>query len=551
MKRKRDLPFKGRRFKRLVRSGMKKSFSDCYDLVVYQIYPRSFKDSNADGVGDLCGIISKLDYIKSLGANAIWLCPIFKSPQCDNGYDISDYRDIDPLYGTMDDFDRLLAAAHEKGIKIIMDFVANHTSSEHEWFREARSSKENPYHGYYYWADRPLNDWRSEFGGSAWEYNEATGEYYLHSFAVGQPDVNWTNPKVREEYKAIVDFWVNKGVDGFRCDVLDHISKDFKKGLRRNGPHLHEYIREVFGRDHLENIYTVGEAETTTESILATCGQDRKELKSVFQFSHLAVGRRGKYTPVPHRMDEVKKILVRWQRFTQKHDLLYILLTDNHDRPWFLSRMANDRELRYESATNIAAAVFLLKGIPFVYEGQEIGCANSHYSDLASFNDVECLGYYKENEGKIPESELLERINFGSRDNSRRPFAWDETESHGFTEAKEPWLPYATRSKEINLSSDEKSEKSISRFYRALFALRGEREALRRGSFRQLKRFKRNCFVYVRENEKEKILVVCNFEKAQKISGLPEGKLLLSNARRQSGANGEYAAFECAVYELE
>ncbi|MBQ9369760.1 MAG: alpha-glucosidase [Clostridia bacterium] len=528
---------------------MKKEFSDCYDLVVYQIYPRSFLDSNGDGIGDLSGIISKLDYIRSIGANAIWLCPIFKSPQCDNGYDISDYRDIDPIYGTMTDFERLLAAAHSKGIKVIMDFVANHTSSEHEWFKRARTSREDPYHDYYYWADEPLTDWRAEFGGSTWEYNEPTGEYYLHSFAVGQPDVNWTNPKVREEYKAIVDFWVAKGVDGFRCDVLDHISKDFAKGLRRNGPHLHEYIREVFGRDHLTNIYTVGEAETTEESILATCGQDRRELKSVFQFSHLAVGRKGRYTPVPHKMDEVKDILVEWQRFTAAHDLLYILLTDNHDRPWFNSRMGDDRALRYESATCVATMVYLLKGIPFIYQGQEIGCANSHFTDISAFNDVECLGYYAEQKGRIPDDELLAEINFGSRDNSRRPFAWDGTASHGFSTAA-PWLPYASRSGEINLADDLNREKSVFRYYEALFALRGARHVLRHGEWTQVLPERENCFVFLREEGKERILVVCNCEKAQTLTELPKGKLLLSNHKRTAGANGEYAPYECAVYDL-
>lgn len=530
---------------------MKKEFSDCYDLVVYQIYPRSFKDGNGDGIGDLLGILSKLDYIKSLGANAIWLCPIFKSPQCDNGYDVADYRDIDPIYGTMADFDRLLAAAHEKGIKVIMDFVANHTSSEHEWFRRARTSREDPYHDYYYWAEKPLTDWKAEFGGSAWEYNEATKEYYLHSFAVGQPDVNWTNPKVREEYKSIVDFWVEKGVDGFRCDVLDHISKDFEKNIRRNGPHLHEYIREVFGRDHLTNIYTVGEAETTTESILATCGQDRRELKSVFQFSHLMVGRKGRYTPVPHRMDEVKKILVDWEKFTEKHELLYVLLTDNHDRPWFNSRTGNDGALRYESATNIATMIYLLKGIPFLYEGQEIGCANSHFSDLSYFDDVECLGYYREQKGLKPEEELLAEINFGSRDNSRRPFAWDGTANHGFTSAEKPWLPYASRSDEINLADDLAGEKSIWRYYRDLLILRREHDAFRHGELKVLKPRKRDCFLYLREGAGEIFLVVCNFERKQEINGLPEGTLLLSNSRRTAGVNGEYAPYECAVYEIK
>ena len=529
---------------------MKREFSDCYDLVVYQIYPKSFKDSNGDGIGDIPGIISKLDYIRSLGANAIWLCPVFRSPQCDNGYDISDYRDIDPLFGTMADMERLIDEAHQRGIRVIMDFVANHTSSEHEWFRRARSSREDPYHDYYYWADKPLNDWRSVFGGSAWEYNEATDEYYLHSFAIGQPDVNWNNPKVREEYKAIVDFWVEKGVDGFRCDVLDRISKDFEHNIEANGPHLHEYIREVFGRDHLAGLYTVGEAETTEESILATCGQDRRELKSVFQFSHFNVGRKGRYTPVPHTLDEVKEILVSWQEFTARHDLLYVLLTDNHDRPWFNSRVGNDREQRYESATTIATTVFLLRGIPFLYEGQEIGCANSHFDDLSAFDDVECLGYYRENKGLKSEETLLEEINFGSRDNTRRPFAWDGTPNHGFTSAT-PWLPYATRSDEINLSADLASDKSIWRYYRDLLDLRLGSMAIRHGTFRQILPEKAGCFIYLREWEEEKILVVCNFEKEQEIVGLPEGKLLLTNARRTAPVNGNYAAYECAVWTLK
>ena len=529
---------------------MNKSFSDWYDLVVYQIYPKSFKDVSGDGIGDIPGIISELDYIKDLGANAIWLCPVFKSPQCDNGYDISDYREIDPMYGTMADFDRLVAAAHERGIKVIMDFVANHTSSEHKWFREARSSRTNPYHDYYYWADKPLTEWRSVFGGSAWEYNEATDEYYLHSFAVGQPDVNWTNPRVREEYKAIVDFWVEKGVDGFRCDVLDRISKDFSAGIEQNGPHLHEYIHEVFGREHLANLYTVGEAETTEESILATCGQDRGELKSVFQFDHFNVGRKGRYTPAPHCLDEVKEILMQWQNFTAKHDLLYVLLTDNHDRPWFNSRVGNDRELRYESATTIATMVYLLKGIPFIYQGQEIGCANSVYSDLSAFNDVECLGYYREMKGKCSEEKLLEQINFGSRDNSRRPFAWDASPSHGFTDAPSPWLPYATRSGEINLADDLSRQKSVWRYYKALFALRRDYIALRRGDCTELTPSLKNAFAFLREYQGEKLLVVCNFEKAQRLSGMPEGKLLLSNQNRTAAANGEYMPYECAVFDL-
>ena len=340
-------------------------------------------------------------------------------------------------------------------------------------------------------------------------------------------------------------------MDGFRCDVLDRISKDFDRDIQSNGPHLHEYIREVFGREHLLGLYTVGEAETTEESILATCGQDRRELKSVFQFSHLNVGRKGRYTPVPHRLDEVKEILTEWQHFTAKHDLLYVLLTDNHDRPWFNSRMGNDRELRYESATLTATMVYLLKGIPFLYEGQEIGCANSHFTDISAFDDVECLGYYKEMKGKLSEETLLEEINFGSRDNTRRPFAWDASPTHGFTTAASPWLPYASRSNEINLASDLASDKSIWRYYRDLLTLRREHAAFRYGECAQLGPKMEDCFVYLREYEGERFLVVCNFERAQSIEGLPNGKLLLSNAHRTEGVNGEYKAYECAVYQLQ
>ena len=310
-------------------------------------------------------------------------------------------------------------------------------------------------------------------------------------------------------------------------------------------------IRELFGRDHLQNLFTVGEAETTEESIVATCGQDRNELKSVFQFSHLGVGRKGRYTPMPHCLDDVKKILVGWQTFTAKHDLLYVLLTDNHDKPWFNSRVGNDGDLRYESATTIAALVYLMKGIPFVYQGQEIGSANSHFDSLSAFDDVECLGYYKENQGKKSEEELLREINFGSRDNSRRPFPWDATPTRGFTDAFSPWLPFASRSDEINLQSDLDGEKSVFKFYRDLFALRREHEALRRGEFKQLCPRKKNCCVYLREYEGERILVVCNFEKAQRFVGLPHGRLLLSNHRRTLGTNGEYAPYECAIYALE
>ena len=306
-------------------------------------------------------------YLSDLGINAIWLSPCYKSPNHDNGYDISDYRDIMDEFGTLADWERLIAEAHRRGIKLIIDLVANHTSDEHYWFREARKSRDNPYHDYYYWAEKPKNDWKACFGGSAWEYNEPTGEYYLHSFAVQQPDLNWENPRVRAEMCAVVDYWVGKGVDGFRCDVLDYISKDFEQGKMFNGPHLHEYIRELFDRENTRHIFTVGECQSEEKDITDICGADRHELTCIFQFEHFGVGRKSKFDRCPYTMDEIRDILVKWQNFTAKHDLLYTLFTDNHDQPHYISRLGNDAEYRFECATLYGAMFYLLKGIPFIY----------------------------------------------------------------------------------------------------------------------------------------------------------------------------------------
>ena len=351
---------------------------DYLNLIVYQIYPRSFFDSNGDGIGDLNGIKQKIPHLKELGINAVWICPCYKSPNYDNGYDISDYRDIMDEFGNLSDWKSLAAELHSNGIKIIMDLVVNHTSSQHFWFKQARSSKNNPYHDYYIWADKPLTDWTACFGGSAWEYNEATNEYYLHSFAVQQPDLNWENPKVRKECCDVVDFWVDLGVDGFRCDVLDFISKDFKQNKMLNGPHLHEYIRQLFGREKVKHVFTVGECQSDVKSICDICGKNRDELKSVFQFEHIGLGRSDKYTPAPYTGNDIKNVLVKWQNFTAEHDLLYILFTDNHDQPFYISRLGNDKELRYECATAYCGMFYLLKGIPFIYQGQEFGSVNSY-----------------------------------------------------------------------------------------------------------------------------------------------------------------------------
>lgn len=522
------------------------------DLIVYQIYPRSFYDSNGDGIGDLNGIKQKIPYLKDLGVNAVWICPCYKSPNYDNGYDISDYRDIMSEFGTMNDWKELAKELRENGIKIIMDLVVNHTSSEHYWFRQARTAKDNPYHDYYIWADKPLTDWRACFGGSAWEYNEATDEYYLHSFAVQQPDLNWENPKVRQECCDIVDFWADLGVDGFRCDVLDFISKDFANNKMNDGPRLHEYVKQLFGREKVKHLFTVGECQSDTESICSICGKDRDELKSVFQFEHIGLGRSDKYTPAPYSASQIKDVLVKWQNFTAEHDLLYILFTDNHDQPYFISRLGNDKELRYECATAYAGMFYLLKGIPFIYQGQEFGSANSRYEDIDSFNDVETVNYYRENCGKKPHDALIDEINYGSRDNTRRPIAWTkEKPTRGFTSGT-PWLKMPSRAEEINLEADKSAYKSIIGFYKKILALRKSSDVIKYGNFKDLTQGD-DCFVFEREKNGEKIIVAVNFEKENSLK-LPfcltgeNFELLLCNYDEKDDFAPDFAPYEIRVY---
>lgn len=514
--------------------------------VVYQIYPRSFRDSNGDGIGDLNGIIEKLDYLKELGVNAVWLSPCYKSPNCDNGYDISDYRDIMDEFGTLDDWKRMIFEMHARGIKLIMDFVANHTSSEHAWFNEARTSRENPYHDYYIWRDEIPNDWQSCFGGSAWEYNEPTGEYYLHSFAIGQPDLNWENPKVRQEMCAVVDYWVGLGVDGFRCDVLNFISKDFGRGLMCDGPRLHEYVKELFGREETENLFTVGECSYGEDEIENICGENRKELTCVFQFDHFGIGRTGdKFVKAELDLNDLRKTLVKWQEICERKNLLYTLFTDNHDQAHYISRAGDDGKYRYECATAYCAMFYLLKGIPFIYQGQEWGTPDPHYSSVKDYCDVETINYYNAHKEEISESELLARINFGSRDNARRPLCWTQGKNFGFGEG-EPWTKLHSRGEEVNLEKDRASEKSVFAFYQKTLALRRESEAIRYGSFEDRTRGE-GYFAYARKYGEEEILVVVNFDGKSEISGLPEWEYLFGNGRRRS-ANGAYAPYETAVF---
>lgn len=523
------------------------------EWIIYQIYPRSFYDSNGDGIGDLKGITQKANHLAELGITAIWLCPCYKSPNVDNGYDISDYYDIMDEFGSLDDWKEMRKTLHEKGIKVIMDLVPNHTSDKHKWFIE--SKKRTPfYDDFYYWSDKPLNDWQSCFGGSAWEYCPERGQYYLHSYAKEQPDLNFDNPNVREEIKKIIDFWIDLGVDGFRIDVIDQISKDWKNNYNWFGPNLHKYIHELFGRTKTENIYTVGECwATSIEEIVRHCKEERKELSSLFQFDHINHGSTGRFTPSPFSLKEITDDISKWQKLTIENDILYTLFTDNHDQPRFLSRFGNDQELRYEAATMFAGMFYLQKGVPFIYQGQEFGMTNSRHETFDEFRDVENVFYYEQNREKMNLSELMDRINFGSRDNARRPISWSDKPFAGFSTV-EPWIPTYSRYQEINLEKDKASPKSIFKFYKDLLAFRKSNEVILHGGYKEITNDNQYCYIYERELNNKKYVIVCNFEKSNVITVdncQKDAKLILSNYSTERKLNGEYRPYELACYQID
>ncbi len=520
----------------------KKQLLKYRNYIVYQVYPKSFADSNGDGVGDLRGIISKLDYIKSLHVDAVWLSPCFPSPGEDNGYDISNYTDIAPEFGTLADMDELIAQARQRGMGIILDLVVNHTSSAHPWFQASRKDTTNDYADYYYWSDEPLNGWQSAFGGgSAWIYDECRKQYYLASYAPSQPDLNWTNPKVRKAMQAVVDFWVARGVSGFRCDVLDQIAKDFQSPTGNgNGPLLHDYIRELFDRETTKNIFTVGECWSSSfDNIQKLCGLDRRELCCTFQDDHRAFGYAptDRYRRIPHSLKEVTATLCKWQRATIDKDILYSLFWENHDSPRIVSRFGDENK-RYESSTMLATMLFLLCGVVFLYEGQELGLTNTAFSRIEDFRDIETKNLYRrwKTEG-IPEKEIFKRINFLGRDNGRRMMPWT-------TEKLPAWIPTDERHLALNVEAQEADEGSVLHYFRALLALRKRYAPFRRGDFQKISLTEEH-FVYERAFEGERFTVVCNFDKPSKIDGL-SGEILLSNLRRKT-ANGNYAPFECTV----
>lgn len=490
-----------------------------HSAVIYQVYPRSFVDSNGDGIGDINGIISKLDYLKNLGINAVWLGPVYKSPNDDNGYDISDYRQIMDEFGTMEDMDRLIAEAKKRDIKIIMDLVANHTSDEHAWFVESRKSKDNPYRDYYIWRD-PVNGdvpngITSNFSGSAWEYDETTGQYYLHLFSKKQPDLNWHNENVRNDVYDFMNFWIDKGIGGFRMDVIELIAKLPDEDIIPNGPKLHDYIKEMnrktFGD---KDMLTVGECWCADIDIAKQYSNpDGSELSMVFQFEHIGLDQiPGKDKWDLKELDtlELKKTLYKWQ--TAFHDDGWnSLFWNNHDLPRIVSRWGNDKEYRVESAKMFGILLHGMKGTPYIYQGEELGMTNIYFDDINDYKDVESINMYKERLAKgYDVKDIMHSLKVKGRDNARTPMQWDDSENAGFTTGT-PWIKVNPNYKEINAQSQVDDENSVFNCYKKLINIRKENEVIVYGEFEPLLMDDKDVFAYDRVLGDDRIRVICNF----------------------------------------
>ena len=528
------------------------------ESVVYQIYPRSFCDSNGDGIGDLNGITSKFDYLKELGIDVIWLSPVYKSPNDDNGYDISDYQAIMDEFGTMEDFDRMLAAAHERGIKIMMDLVVNHTSDEHKWFIESRKSTDNPYRDYYIW--RPAkedgslpNNWGSCFSGPAWEYDKATDMYFLHLFSKKQPDLNWDNPVVRQEVFDMMNWWLKKGVDGFRMDVISLISKepglpDYETGLNgyasidpvANGPREHDFLQEMRQKalNNADTI-TVGECVgVTVEEAQKYAGSDEKELNMVFQFEHMNVDcdkeNGSKWTTRKMDLRDMKKTLTRWQKGLQ--DVAWnSLYWENHDQPRSVSRFGNDSdEYREISAKMLATCLHMMQGTPYVYQGEELGMTNCPFNTLENFRDLESINAFHEltEQGKKTEEEMMAAISYKGRDNARTPMQWDDSTYAGFSTAQ-PWIMVNPNYTKINAKDQVNREDSVFKYYQKLISLRHNSDLIVYGTYDLLLADDPDIYAYTRTLDDDKLIVYCNFSDNTREVELPEeftnGKILISN----------------------
>lgn len=526
------------------------------DAIIYQIYPRSFKDSNNDGIGDIKGIISKLDYLKDLGINCVWLSPVYESPMDDNGYDISDYYKIHKDFGTMEDFKLMLDEMHKRGIRLIMDFVANHTSDEHAWFKDAKMSKDSPYRDYYIWKDKP-NNWSGFFGEKAWEYVKESDSYYLHLFGKKQPDVNWENPKVREAYKNVLKFYLDMGVDGFRCDVINVISKDqrYKNGRNPfilvgkkyfiNGPKLHEYLYEL-NKDVLSkyDCMTVGETVfTNLEDVKLMTAENRNELSMVFNFDHTSVDNflGVKWLMRKFSLRRFKKALDKYQ-YGLKDIGWNSLFYENHDQRRSVGRFnTDDKKYRAESAKLLATTMYFLKGTPFIYQGQEIGMTNFEVNSLDEFIDIESINVIKTMKSlKLPKSYIEKSIRNGSRDNARLPIPWDDSTYGGFTNTT-PWLPLNKNKGSINVEKALREKDSILNYYKKLIKVYKENSLIiREGIYKDLKPRSNKLFAYERRLDDQILLVTSNFsDKEIKCDVLKNHKgykveILLNNYKNKS-----------------
>ncbi|MDD7389804.1 MAG: alpha-glucosidase [Lachnospiraceae bacterium] len=551
------------------------------ESVVYQIYPRSFCDSNGDGIGDLNGITSKMDYLQELGIDVIWLSPVYQSPNADNGYDISDYQAIMEEFGTMEDYDRMLKSAHDHGIKIVMDLVVNHTSDEHEWFIESRKSKDNPKRDYYIWREakdgHEPNNWGSCFSGSAWKYDEATDMYYLHMFAEKQPDLNWENPVVRDEVFKMMTWWCDKGIDGFRMDVISMISKaeglpDGKKGEGElygdytpyvcNGPHVHEYLQEMNQKVLSRyDLLTVGEcAGVTLEEAKKYANSQGTELNMVFQFEHmdLDAGETCKWTDRKVYLPDMKAIMNKWQTGLEgcAWNSLYWC---NHDQPRMLSRMGNDSdEYRELSAKMLATTLHMMQGTPYVYQGEELGMTNVPFRNMDDIRDIESINAFKEmtEAGIFDEETMFRYICYKGRDNARTPVQWDDSENAGFTTGT-PWIMVNPNYTKINAKEQVSRPDSVFHYYKKLIALRHTEDVIVYGTFELLMPDDENVFAYTRTLDGTRLFVACNYSQDTVSVEVPadfagqKAELLISNYEEQ----GETPAavlrpYEAAVWKI-
>jgi oligo-1,6-glucosidase len=555
------------------------------NAVIYQIYPRSFYDSNGDGIGDLKGITSKLDYLKDLGVNCVWLSPCYKSPNADNGYDISDYRDIMDDFGTLDDWKEMITGMHDRGIRLVMDLVVNHTSDEHKWFEESRKSLDNPYRDYYIWrkgkgkdGKKYPNNWTSRFGGTAWKYDEITKEWYMHLWAVKQPDLNWDNPKVREEVQQLVKYWLDLGVDGFRCDVITFISKvvkedgtipdgKYKFGIRGDemflhGPHIHEYLNELNKKVLSKyDCMTVGEAAgVTLEQGLLYTGEDREELDTVFQFDHMESDMFMQVIPRKFNLPRFKYALGKWQKamFGKGWNSLYY---ENHDQTRSLGRFTGDYgNKRKEAAKMLAVSLHMQQGCPYIYEGQEIGMTNLKFHNVEQMRDQLALNIYDMIK-YIPfmKGVFIKIMNKRSRDHGRTPMQWDNSENAGFSKST-PWIDVNPNYKDINVEESLNDKDSIYYFYQKLIKLRIDSDIsdiIRDGEFESYYDNDKNLFVYTRTLANRKLFVICNFKNKAVKFKVPEefkdksAKIIIHNYKDEiTLSDMSLKPYEAVVFEL-